>query len=192
VKNSFTSIVHSKEYVFAKPARNQLRQLQEDKNNVQTEFSFSQSSLITDNTTYHTIEGLGIIPFELLGTTRVQEASQPNFPQVASYTPYDFYSNDEPVTTHVVGTGATPFPGEDTFVYCYPFNEKQIVEKCSMAKDFHAVGVYVPMMMEVQMKHEMSWYSELRRLKRLTNLKVVGIAYEMPNWDLIVNVRISY
>lgn len=106
---------------------------------------------------------------------------------------YDFYDADEiePVATSMLGNGGKPLPAKGVFVYCYPFNEEQIVEKCAGAKDMNGVGVYIPMMMEVQIKHDKTWYARIRQLKQTSGLGVIGIAYENPNWKLITEILLE-
>lgn len=52
-------------------------------------------------------------------------------------------------------------------------------------------GVYIPMMLEIQMRHEPQWYMKLKELKSKSKLDIVGVAYDRPNWDLITSVRIQ-
>lgn len=88
-----------------------------------------------------------------------------------------------------LGDGGTLHPADNIFAYCYPFTYDEIVTKCGEAKaTVNATGVYIPMMMEIQMKHDPIWYSKLKELKARSKLDIVGIAYEKPNWDMITDV----
>lgn len=148
-------------------------------------------------------EGTGVIPEALIETASANDNEDEKLSETNAVKPLttdlgtaalltDIYGPDEPLdpfATTVLGVGGKPFPAKGMYAYCYPFNEDQIVEKCSQAKDMDAVGVYVPLMMEVQIKHDPSWYAQIRRLKKASKLKIIGIAYEKPRWDLITEVN---
>lgn len=160
-----------------------MKKKKENRSNVSAATSLEESNSEYENKS-------GLLPPHVLEDSSASPVEKKNYITVA-YTPNDFVLTEESVTTYVLGNGAKPFPGKNIYVHCYPFNEKQIVEKCSAAKDLYAAGVYIPMMMEIQVKHERSWYAEIRRLKRITNLSVIGISYENPKWDLITDILLS-
>ncbi|EZG43455.1 putative DnaJ [Gregarina niphandrodes] len=87
---------------------------------------------------------------------------------------------------------------QETVIYCYPFADGEIMTKCKQGVEtMEATGVYIPMMNEVQTKKSERYYEYIERVRahRLPggrNPTVYGVAYDNPNWELIIDILNSH
>lgn len=111
-----------------------------------------------------------------------------------SYIPY-VITDEELLAEQTIALSPYVQMPKDVTMYCYPFGEEEINGKCLTAmEDFGATAVYLPMMAEIGTERSKTYYEAVRQLKKTMRkdgkrYKIVGVAYDNPNWALITQVR---